>query len=225
MGRMPLTTTWGAGRAWRLLQAMAMATSCCEERRGRSRSGRHDRAMRAAGRNDEREEDERRERARTAPTRPRSGSGTRSPATCAAVERRDREQVEDRERRRSADHETMQELERAAARADERPGAKRASTRPSDHRRDERRAAKFESGPAALDDACRPCAMLMPRRNRAGFTGTGFAQPNGAPDERQEERPDGIDVRDRVEREPAHPRRGVVAELPRATTRGRTRGR
>ena len=48
----------------------------------------------------------------------------------------------------------------------------------------------------------------------AGFTGTGFAQPNGRSEERQEQGPDRIDVRDRVQGEPAEARRRVVAEPP-----------
>ncbi len=73
----------------------------------------------------------------------------------------------------------------------------------------------LESGPAAAVMAI-PRPMVTSRRKRAGFTGTGLAQPNGIPASGRRMVPEQVDVRQRVEREPPLARGGVVPELPRA---------
>ena len=71
---------------------------------------------------------------------------------------------------------------------------------------------KFVIGPARLTNT-------MSRRgwrNRAGFTGTGFAyqhrEAGQRPHQRERDRPERIDVRDRVQREATGPLGGVVTE-------------
>ncbi len=72
---------------------------------------------------------------------------------------------------------------------------------------------KFVAGPARLTKSMSRRGL----RSRFGFTGTGLAQPNtGSPSDRahrrEDDRAERVDVRHRVQREPAGLLGGVVAE-------------
>ena len=84
-----------------------------------------------------------------------------------------------------------------------------------DAERDRREGAEEEvrERPAALDHVARGLADGAPEVRRVH--GHGLRPADGRAEERQEQRPDGIDVGDGVQGEPAEPRRRVVPEPPR----------
>ena len=131
-----------------------------------------------------------------------------------AVERRDRQQVEEAEeqvhhREREQDLHAERQIWSVNAGRDASSGR----TAPAPRAPTPTISRKFVTGPARLTKS-------MSRRGlriRFGFTGTGFAHAStGMPDERahrrQHDRAERVDVRDRVQREPARLLGGVVAE-------------
>jgi hypothetical protein len=135
--------------------------------------------------------------------------GHQVPRHVAAVERRDGQDVEERQAGVDEHEPHQQRVGRGAV--VHRLG-READHQPEGHRAEQAERQVGERPGHADDDVPRAHGDAAPEAGRVD--GHRLRPPDGRPEERQEQRPDGIDVGDGVERQPSHAGGRVVAELP-----------